>query len=177
MNNMVLYIHLFSHKECNFHDIPPSSWPRIILAPHWVMIFSGSEKWIIQQLGRTPQPSSMRREFLTHFKIRRRLRKRISWINLYMTLFKNLDQTRYIIEQNRIQQELKKRWKMWKILSRKIQESRSGYLHDKFLALTPHCGESWEKILAKKFYRYASVQPLSDAQKSQRSSFCQWILE
>ena len=178
MNKMVPYLHHFSHKEWIFHDLPPSSRPWIILAPHWINMFSESEKWTIQQFMRTPAlPSHLTPPNLSNALQDQGKATKAYQINKFIRVYGYFQEFGSIQEQKRAKtnpKRIEERWKMWRILCRTIQEPRPGNFHHKFLVLKPHCGESLEKTLAKnstvalQFTHWLTAWKLKD--------FCQWIL-
>ena len=160
---MVSYIDHFSNKECIFHDLPPSSRPCIFChLVNWIKTFSESEmKCIIQQFSRIPQPSSKRRAFLAHFKIRERATKayQLNKFIRFMTIFKNLHQSRNRIK---LKPNPKRTEEAVKKVKNFVQKNPRTSLRKSSPEVSCTKTKLWRILrneFGKKFYHFTSVQP------------------
>ena len=137
------------------------------------------KKWIILQFAKAPSPSTVRREFLLHFKIKGRAAKSYTLIK-FTRVRDHFNETGSIHKKKQIKTKPKRTEAVIQEAKTFFEEIPSCSLRKASQQISPTKTTLWRIVrhdLRLRFYHYTSVQPLTDAHKAQRRQFCQWILQ
>lgn len=143
------------------------------------MFSDDQKKWIILQFGKTPSPTAVRRNFLHHFKIRGRATIKYN-VSSFARVLKCFDETGSIRRIKGKAVKPKRTEEVCQEVENFYEENPNCSLRKAVQQISPTKSTLWRIVrheLRYRFYRYTSVQPLTDAHKAQRRQFCEWILE
>jgi len=143
-------------------------------------MFSNNEKkWIVQQFGRTPSPTKVRRAFLREFKINGSAKNKYQ-LNKFTRVRDLFEESGTIHKQKRAAIKPKRTEEVVEEVRRFMAENSSSSLRKACQNISPTKTTMWRILrhdLHLRFYHHTTVQPLTEAHKVQRRNFCQWILE
>ena len=144
------------------------------------MFSTDEKKWIVLEFARTSSPAAVRRKFLLHFKIK-------GWHALkykpYMfTRVRDHFADSGSVHSRKGQKKTKTKRTETAIEEVKnfLHENPSSSLKNASERISPSKTTMWRIVrfdLKMRFYRFTSVQTLTDEHKAQRRRFCEWLLE